>query len=79
MSNSLNPDRTDILSVLIWVQSVYKDYEQTTLVGNELSKAMVNFLPTGYLLMLLLLSTDFFSKILSGTLSVSNRLDPDQD
>ena len=30
--------RTDVLSGLIWVQSVCKGYEQTTLVGNELMK-----------------------------------------
>ena len=29
--------RTDIQSVLIWVQTVCKGYQQTTLVGNELT------------------------------------------
>ena len=29
--------RPDILSGLNWVQSEYKDYQQTTLVGNELT------------------------------------------
>ena len=30
--------RPDVLSGMIWVQSVCKDYEQTTLVDNELIK-----------------------------------------
>ena len=35
MSNSLDPDqvRTDILSALIWVQTVRKGYQQTTKVA----------------------------------------------
>ena len=37
VSNILDPDlRPDILSGLIWVQTVCKGYEQTTLVGKEL-------------------------------------------
>ena len=31
MSNSLDPDQADILSGLIWVQTVCKSYQQTTL------------------------------------------------
>ena len=30
--------KTDILSDLIWVQTVYKNYQQTTLVGKDLIK-----------------------------------------
>ena len=37
-SNSWIQIRTDILSVLIWVQTVCKNYQQTTLVGKELKK-----------------------------------------
>ena len=36
VSNSLDPDQARQLSGLIWVQSVYKDYQQTTLNGKEL-------------------------------------------
>ena len=41
VSNSLIQIRPDILSGLIWVQTVCKGYEQTTLVGKELG-------PLGY-------------------------------
>ena len=32
----------DVLSSLIWVQSVCRSYEQTTLVGNELNTFITN-------------------------------------
>ena len=35
--NSLDSDQTDELSGLIWVQTVCKGYQQTTLVGKELN------------------------------------------
>ena len=31
VSNSLDPDQTDILSGLIWVQTICKGYQQETL------------------------------------------------
>ena len=36
MSNSFDPDLADSLSGLIWVQTVCKSYQRTTLLGNEL-------------------------------------------
>ena len=33
MSNSLDPDQPDVLSGLIWVQTVCKEYQQTTKVA----------------------------------------------
>ena len=36
MSKRLDLDRPNVLSGLIWIQSVCKGYEPTTLVGNEL-------------------------------------------
>ena len=36
MSNSLDPDQPDVLSCMIWVQTVCKCYQQTTLAGKEL-------------------------------------------
>ena len=44
MSNSLDPDQADILSGLIWVQTVCKCYQQTTLAGKEL-KCNPGFVP----------------------------------
>ena len=35
VSNSLDPDRPDILLGLIWDKTVCKSYQQTTLVGKE--------------------------------------------
>ena len=37
MSNSLLPDHADVLSSLIWVQTVCKDYQQTLVVGKEIT------------------------------------------
>ena len=37
VSNSLNPDQARKTSCLIWVQTVCKGYQQTTLVVKELS------------------------------------------
>ena len=37
VSNSLDPDQAILLSVLIWVQTVCKIYQQMSLVGKELS------------------------------------------
>ena len=34
--------RLNVLSGLIWVQTVYIDYQQTTLVGKELIKMIVH-------------------------------------
>ena len=34
--NSLDPDEADVLSGLIWVQTVCKSYQQTTKVEKEL-------------------------------------------
>ena len=40
MSNSLDPD---LLSGLVWVQTVCKSYQQTTLVDEELRAAALKF------------------------------------
>ena len=37
MSNSLDPNQVKILSVLIWVQTVWKGYQQRILAGKEYS------------------------------------------
>ena len=37
VSNSLDPDKPDILPGLIWVQTVCKGYQQTTIGGKELN------------------------------------------
>ena len=38
VSNCLDPDQTDILSVLIWVQTVCKVYQQTTKVDDSIER-----------------------------------------
>ena len=40
MSNSLDPGQARHLLGLIWVQTVYKDYYQMTLVGKELMRVL---------------------------------------
>ena len=42
VSNSLDPDLADILSGLIWIQTVCNGYQQTTLVGKELILEIFN-------------------------------------
>ena len=43
MSNSLNPDQANILSGLIWVQTVCKGYKQTTLADKDLKGGLEKF------------------------------------
>ena len=38
VSNSLNQDQAGVLSGLIWVQTVCKCYQQTTVIGNALKQ-----------------------------------------
>ena len=42
MSNKLNPDQAEVLSGLIWVQTVFKGYQKMTLGGNELTRCLEN-------------------------------------
>ena len=44
MSNSLDPDQVDILSDLIWVQTVCKSYKQMTLEVKELKDGNLTFI-----------------------------------
>ena len=69
MSNSLDPDRADVVSGPIWIQTDCKGYQQMTPVGEELlpweSKNLVMLDKILTLCMLgnfftLLLSADFF-------------------
>ena len=49
--------RLDVLSGLTWVQTVYKDYQQTTLVGKELLKLFLLFWYLGHNFLLVDLQT----------------------
>ena len=39
VSNSLDPDQTNILSCIIWIQTVFKRFQQTTLVSRPQQSA----------------------------------------
>ena len=42
MSNNLDPDQPEVLTGLIWIQTVCKSYQHTTLVCKELNRMYEN-------------------------------------
>ena len=74
MSNSLDPDQDHDLSVIIWGQTVYKGYQQTTLGGKKLkSNFHYRIQIANFLILCMLYNFSCFVCLFS------NSLDPDQD